>query len=317
MGPKFSREGTIDRDVPHAGQCSTWYGVVGTPSPTNPPLILAHGGPGAGHSYLVYLSYLHTHYGIPLIFYDQLGCGRSTHLPHKAGDESFWTVDLFISELDDLIDFFELRDSGFYFYGQSWGGMLGGAWASRRPLGLRKLVLADAPASVPLMGIGVQGLVAQLPEGVRKALEEADREGDWESDEYKEACMVFYKRHVCRLEEWPECLEISLRELEEDPTVYGTMYGPSELTVTGNLKEWEGFSQAHKIDVETLLINGRYDEVQDISVAPWFHAIPKVKWIQLEKSSHMGHLEQPERYMRVIAAFLGSEKALQEVAHAA
>jgi L-proline amide hydrolase len=94
-------------------------------------------------------------------------------------------------------------------------------------------------------------------------------------------------------------------------------YGPSELTATGSLKEWEGFSEAHKIDVETLLINGRYDEAQDICIEPWFHEIPKVKWIQLEKSSHMGHLEQPERYLRVIAAFLGSEKALGEVAHTA
>jgi L-proline amide hydrolase len=224
MGPSLSREGKITRHVPHAGTCcSTWYGVVGELSPTNPPLIVAHGGPGAGHSYLLYLAYLHEYFNIPIIFYDQLGCGRSTRLTHKAGDESFWTVDLFITELDALIDFFELRDSGFYFYGQSWGGMLGGAWASRRPLGLRKLILADAPASIPLMQEGLRGLVKHLPESVQKVLEEADRKGDWESEAYKEACMVFYKRHLCRLIEWPECLEISMRQLEEDPTVYGTM----------------------------------------------------------------------------------------------
>lgn len=73
---------------------------------------------------------------------------------------------------------------------------------------------------------------------------------------------------------------------------------------------------AHKINVETLLINGRYDEVQDIAVSPWFREIPKVKWIQLEKSSHMGHWEERERYMQICGAFLGSEKAELEVSGA-
>lgn len=47
---------------------------------------------------------LPTKYGIPVIFYDQIGCGRSKCLPEKMGDEGFWTVDLFIHQLETLID---------------------------------------------------------------------------------------------------------------------------------------------------------------------------------------------------------------------
>ena len=40
---------------------------------------------------------------IPVIMYDQLGCGNSTHLPEKMGDGDFWTPDLFLAELDNLL----------------------------------------------------------------------------------------------------------------------------------------------------------------------------------------------------------------------
>ncbi|KAL9623738.1 MAG: hypothetical protein Q9160_001968 [Pyrenula sp. 1 TL-2023] len=159
-------------------------------------------------------------------------------------------------------------------------------------------------------------LVKKLPKDVCEAIEEGERTGDYESEEYKSACLVFYHKHLCRLDPFPPEVAAALGHLEEDPTVYTTMYGPSELKSTGNLKDWEGWSEAHKINVPTLLINGRYDEVQDIAVAPWFKHIPKVKWIQLEKSSHMGHFEERPRYMQFVGAFLGSHKAEAEVDHA-
>ena len=81
-------------------------------------------------------------------------------------------------------------------------------------------------------------------------------------------------------------------------------YGPSELISTGNLKTWSAVEEAHKIMVPTLLINGRYDEVQDVAVAPFFKRISKVRWVTLEKSSHMGHFEERERFMEIVGQFL-------------
>lgn len=85
-------------------------------------------------------------------------------------------------------------------------------------------------------------------------------------------------------------------------------YGYSEFYATGPLKHWEGYKTAHKINVETLLINGRYDEVTDLAVAPWFHEIPKVKWIVMENSSHIPHYEERERYMQIAGEFLSAGK---------
>ncbi|KAF2178045.1 proline-specific peptidase [Zopfia rhizophila CBS 207.26] len=291
MGP--SSEGNIPFDVPDAGKpCSTWYRIVGDLDSSFTPLIVAHGGPGAAHEYLLPLTDLHEEYRIPIIFYDLIGCGRSTRLREKAGYQAFWTVELFIRELDNLIDYLDL------------GGMFGGVYAARHPVGLRKLILADAPSSIPLHLKGLDALVERLPEKIRNILRDCERRGDHESKEFQDACMEFYKRHLCRIVPFPAGVVAALEHLGEDPTVYTTMYGPSELTANGTLKHWEGWNEAHAIGVETLLISARYDEVQEITVLPWFRKIPKVKWIQLENSSHMCHFEERERYMKIVGPFL-------------
>lgn len=83
-------------------------------------------------------------------------------------------------------------------------------------------------------------------------------------------------------------------------------YGHSEFYATGPLKHWDATKRAHKIRVETLLINGRYDEVVDLAVAPWFQQISKVKWHIMEHSSHIPHWEERERYMEIVGTFLTS-----------
>jgi proline-specific peptidase len=184
-------EGEVPFDAPNAGKpCKTWYKIVGDLN-SGPPLVILHGGPGAGHRYLSSLTDLYEKKGIPIVFYDQIGCGRSTHFREKPGDVSFWTFDLYVQELENLINHLNLRDKGFYLYGQSWGGMFGAVYACRRPQGLKKLILSNAPASVPLVLKGYEPLFAALPSDVRETLEECVRRGDYESPEYEKAAAVF------------------------------------------------------------------------------------------------------------------------------
>lgn len=224
MSAESLSEGTVSFDVPGAGKpCYTWYKIVGHLSPVQTPLITLHGGPGACHELLLPLIDLNEKFGIPIIFYDQLGNGRSTHLRERNGDEKFWTVDLFIDELENLIDRLGLREHGFDILGQSWGGQLGSTFAARRPRGLRKLVIANAPASVALVIAGMTPLKDAFPENIREIFDRAEKEGRFDSKEYKEACLVFHKRHICRLEPWPRELKIAMEHIKEDSTVPDTM----------------------------------------------------------------------------------------------
>ncbi|CAG8975946.1 hypothetical protein HYALB_00007077 [Hymenoscyphus albidus] len=303
-------EGEIPFDAPGAGKpCHTWYKVIGdlhgktSTSSKVLPLITCHGGPGACHELLGPLADLNTQFGIPVIFYDQIGSGKSTHLREKAGDVTFWNEELFIKEIDNIVDYLGLRD-GFDIYGQSWGGMLATRYATLHPVGLRKLIIADAPASVELEQKGEHILRSKLPKDVRDAIEKGEKEGTTDSKEYQDAITIFKRKHVCRIVPEPEELRIAYEHIKEDSASVDTMWGGDVQEPTGSLKDWNIIPDLPKINVETFILHGRYDQVQDLAVIPFFELIPKVRWVTLENSSHVGFLEERERYMELLGGFL-------------
>ncbi|KAI1087780.1 proline-specific peptidase [Rostrohypoxylon terebratum] len=225
-------------------------------------------------------------------WYKIIGYGRSTHLREKVGDEAFWTFDLFIKQLDEFVDHLGVRDSGFHVLGQSWGGMLGSAYAARRPRGLRRLVLSGAPASMPLYKQACKIRLAELPEDVGRMLKECNTKGDHKSAEFKGAALVFIRRFMCKLDLLPKPIQKTFKNVRDNSTAYVTMQGHSEFDTVGSLKDWEGWKDAHNIKAETLLLNGRHDEVMDFVVEPFFKTINKVKW------------EDRERFMQLVGDFL-------------
>ncbi|KAI4164236.1 MAG: hypothetical protein LQ342_002201 [Letrouitia transgressa] len=304
MPPSPTQEGEIPFDVPAANKpCKTWYQVYGSFDSNQRPLVALHGGPGVPHNYLLPLLDLTTQHAIPVILYDQLGCGKSTHLPEKRGDGTFWTIELFLAELANLLAHLRIQND-YDVLGHSWGGMLGACHAVAQPAGLKHLVIADSPADMESWVRTADRLRTKLPDDVQETLTRCEREGKEDSAEYEQAMMVYYDRHVCRVKPMPGDLAESFRLLKEDQTVYWTMNGPSEFYVSGTLKTWNIVSQIQKIQCPTLLINGRYDEAQDEVVAPYFREIGKVKWIRFAESSHMPHFEEREVFMKVVAAFL-------------
>jgi proline-specific peptidase len=219
-------EGQIPFTIPGKSDVpgSTYYKVFGNLSSGAPPVVILHGGPGGGHEYLLPFAELWPQYGLPVVFYDQIGCGASTHLPQMAGDKDFWQESLFIAELNNLVDHLKLRDGpGFHLLGQSWGGLLGVAFAASRPRGLQRLVLASALASIDLSIQSIQLCRNQLPIDIQRVLDKCEQEGDYESVAYKEAMPVFQKTFVCRAEQMPAELVLAFQHLGEDTTVYGTM----------------------------------------------------------------------------------------------
>ncbi|KAL1971305.1 hypothetical protein VTN77DRAFT_257 [Rasamsonia byssochlamydoides] len=308
------REGSVPFTFPTLpSPAQTWYRVYGNLDPGNPavvPLVVLHGGPGACHDYMVPLADLAS--SIPVILYDQIGNGRSTHYPEKKGDGAFWSVDLFIAELENLLQQLGISDR-FDILGHSWGGMLGAEFAIRQPAGLRRLILSNAPADVGLWREAVNRLRETLPADVQNVLKKCEEEGQTESEEYQDAVMAFMARFVCRLDPWPQGLQDSADWMvEKDPTVYLTANGPSEFYIVGSLKDWSIVDSLHKIKTPTLLINGRYDEAQDSVVEPFFRKLDKVTWVTFAESAHMPHWEERKRYMEVVGQFLNGKECSVE-----
>lgn len=278
----------------------TWYGVRGDLDSDMAPLIVLHGGPGCTHDYVQAFGDL-AETGRPVVLYDQIGNGRSTHLRDKGPD--FWTVDLFIAELENLIDHLGIRD-GYHVLGQSWGGMLGAEFAVRHPLGLISLVIADSPASMALWVQEANKLKAALPPGIGEALTTHEANGTTDDPAYVAATEVFYAKHVCRVQPMPPEVVRTFDAIADDPTVYHTMNGPSEFHVIGTLKTWTIIDRLDRIAVPTFLISGRYDEATEATVQPFADHIPDVRWQIFEHSSHMPHVEEKDACLTAVAAFL-------------
>lgn len=278
----------------------TWYRVTGDLNSKKAPLVVAHGGPGCPHDYVLALSQLALR-GRAVIHYDQVGCGNSTHLSEKGSD--FWTVQLFLDELANLVERIGIADS-YHLLGQSWGGMLGAEHAITQPEGLRSLVISNSPASIELWITEANRLRKGLPEDVQIVLDTHEANGTTEDPAYIEATQIFYDRHVCRVIPNPPEVARAMELLGADPLVYRTMYGPNEFFCTGTLREWSVVDRVASISVPTLLASGRYDEATPATIQPFFDSIPDVRWEVFEESSHMPFVEEPERYLAVVGDFL-------------
>ncbi|KAJ7608032.1 proline-specific peptidase, partial [Mycena polygramma] len=298
--PRQPTEGRIPFIVANES-FETYYKVVGDIGGClHGPLVVLHGGPGISHDYLIPLADL-TSRSPPMavIFYDQLGSGQSTHLRSK--DISFWTIDLFIAELENVLAYFGVADC-FNLLGHSWGATLASEFIVRRqPRGLRRLILANALASSKLRNESLARLRPGLPEDVQVILKNHEEAGTTKSEVYKAAMNVFWAKHGCRLQPPPAEFLHSISLPDEDPTVLEAMRNGS----AGLASRWDITPNIHLMrHVPTLIINGEYDFMADSVCAPFFWGIDRVKWVKFANSSHTPQWEERELYISVVGGFL-------------
>ena len=94
-------------------------------------------------------------------------------------------------------------------------------------------------------------------------------------------------------------------------SVYATMWGPSEFgPVTGRLRDWDVTDRLAEVSVPTLVTGGRHDEARPEHLAVLASGIDGAELVIFEQSAHLAFVEEPERYLSVIAGFLaGAEEA--------
>lgn len=280
----------------------TWVQITSPDSPRADaiPLLVLHGGPGMAHDYVRNIAALADETGRVVVHYDQIGCGRSTHLPDAPRD--FWTPALFVDEFHAVRA--ALGIDRYHVLGQSWGGMLGAEIAVRRPDGLASLSICNSPASMELWMAAAALLRSELPEDTQRALDRHEEAGTVTDPEYLAATQEFYQRHVCRLTPTPRDFLDSEAQMEAEPTVYHTMNGPNEFHVLGTLKSWSIEDRLDQVAAPTLVVAGEFDEATPATWKPFVDRIPDVRSHVFPGASHCTHLEQPAEFRAVISSFL-------------
>ena len=276
----------------------TWYRLVGDAVEVGKlPLLFLHGGPGMAHDYLEPLEAL-TGTGRRVVFYDQLGCGKSDH-PH---DPSLWEIELFVEELEVVRKSLGLDQ--IHLLGQSWGGFLAQEYMLTQPDGVQSLILADSAASTERWIAEANRLRAQLPDEVQATLKKHEEAGTTDDPAYAAATEVYYRRHLCRLDPWPDCFQRTLDQLVQDPEVYNTMWGPSEFYCSGRLRDWDIEARLGEIHTPTLILSGEYDESTAAINQVLHQGIEGSGWVVFEGCSHTPHLEATEKVLQTLTNFL-------------
>jgi proline-specific peptidase len=284
-----SDEGSID-----VTGGSVWFRRQGGGDRT--PLLILHGGPGAASYYVEPLAERMSAHR-PTIVYDQLGCGRSD----KPDNPSLWTIDRSVEEVDQVRRALGLERC--HLLGQSWGGWLSIDYMCREPQGIAGLVLASTSASIPQFVAEAGRLIEALQEPARTTLIELGARGEYDRPEYGEAVQEFYRRHLCRLDPWPEAMRKSAEELDGNQ-VYLTMNGPTEFDVIGSLRTWDRTADLERISAPTLMTCGRFDEITPACSETLRDGIAGARMVVFEQSAHCAHLEEAELYASTVEAFL-------------
>ena len=291
-------EGTIPFKGYH-----TWYRIVGEgEAPGQLPLLALHGGPGAAHDYLESLDAI-TATGRRVIYYDQLGCGKSS-IPEKKPE--MWTVELYVEEVDAVRRALGLDK--IHLLGQSWGGMLAMEYMLTQPKGIVSLTIASSPASMIQWVAEANRLRKLLPADIQARLDQHEAANTTSHPDYIAATQAFYDRHVCRVP-YPPYVSKSFQWIADNPEVYNTMNGPNEFHVVGTLKMWDVIKRLPEINAPTLITSGKYDEATPLIAGTVYTGIPGARWTIFDNSSHMAHVEEAERYLRILSDWLDENEA--------
>lgn len=269
-----------------------WYRVVGTGQGT--PLLLLHGGPGFTSHYLDPLRLLSDER--PVVFYDQLGAGRS----ERPTDIRLWRAERFVEELAQFRKALGL--TRVHILGHSWGTQLAVDYLLTKPKGVRSIILSSPALSIPRWKQDADHLRKTLPSETQEVFAHHEKAGTTDSEEYQAAMMAYYKLYLCRLDPWPKEVEDTFAGF--NPAVYGTMWGPSEFSPTGNLRDYDRTARLREIPVPVLFTAGRHDEATP-ETTRWYHELtPGSSFVIFENSAHLAMVEETDRYVDTIRGFI-------------
>lgn len=164
-------------------------------------------------------------------------------------------------------------------------------------------MLASTSASTRQFGEESLRLIRTLPPAVCDTILELSEAKRYDDPAFVVASMEFYRRHVCRLDSWPQGMDLSVKEMDSNQ-VYLTMNGPNEFTLVGNLKDWDRSAELARVTQPTLITCGRYDEITLACSETILGGIPDGRLVVFEESAHVAHLEETTLHTATVEEFL-------------
>jgi proline iminopeptidase len=261
------------------------FTVDGARMVERPTLIVMHGGPGFDHSTLrpYFDRFADTH---QVIYIDHRGNGRST------GEPETWTLAQWGDDVKAFCD--GLGITAPVVYGNSFGGMVAMAYASRHPDHPARLILSSTAASLKL-----EVTYAMMEaRGGGKARAIAERFWTAPDDalvaEYQEVCMPLYNPR-------PNPADAVARRRAIRRTAVMTHF------ILGEMRTMDLSAGLSAIACPTLILAGAHDPITPVACSEEIAAALPAGVGELcvfEDAGHGVHRDDPERAEAVLRGFM-------------
>jgi proline-specific peptidase len=270
-----------------------WYRIVGANKP-GIPLLTLHGGPGMPSYYMSPLAELADER--PVIFFDQLGCGRSDH----PNDTTLWTVPRFVKEVQAVREALGYRE--IHLLGHSWGTLLAYEYLLTKPTGVRSVIMSGPAISIVRFRHDVDSMIALLPDSLIRAIRVNEKAGTTTAPAYFAASQVFYDQHVIRTKPLPADVDSTFRNVGTQ--VYNTMNGPTEFTVVGSFRDYDGTPRMKEVTQPVLWMAGEFDETSPAAARDFQRMLPGSEFVLLKGAAHMTMWDARVQYLVAVREFI-------------
>ncbi len=264
------------------------------------PVMIAHpGGPGAAWSYL---RMPEVEKSFTVVYLEPLGTGASG----RPASPAEYTIDRYVADIESLRE--SLGLDRVYLLGHSHGGFVAQAYAIAHGDHLLGLVLYDtSPTTGPEWQKDIEHNLHWFERepwfaDAQRALAE---ETSATTDEQMTA--IFHREAPLYFGHYTE------RRAELDPMIRAMRFfvapargstDPDAPKEVGVAPTFDVRADLPRIGARTLIVVGRRDFVCSVEMARIMDAaIPDSRLVILEKSGHMGHLEEPKAFAAALAGF--------------
>jgi len=273
-----------------------WYKIIGEKKGI--PLLIIHGGPGSRSCEMI-PGYSLLSNERPIIFYDQLGSGNSD----RPSDTSLWHLNRFVDEIDSIRSALKLTEV--HILGHSWGStILIEYLIKKNPVGVKSVIFSSPVLSSSIYVKDARLLLSNMSAGIKDTIEKYEKLKKYTANAYLEATDSFYSEHIS-LKYWPyietaDCKNV--RSFNEE--VYNHMWGPTEFTTTGNLKNFDRTLELGKITQPILFIAGEYDIARPETVYRFQKIAHNAHAEIIQGAAHWTYIDQPKKVAKTIGKFL-------------
>ena len=268
-----------------------WYRILGQGEKT--PVLLLHGGPGGTHRSFYQFEPIAR--DRQLILFDQLGSGKSG--VHQ--DTTLLKVENFVAQVQALREALKLEEV--FLHGHSWGTALALESYLAHPEGVKGIVFNSPYFSTSIWEADADTLITYLPDSIQRAIETGEREGNFTSEAYQNANRFFMKNYGIRKEKPSNPWDTV--QAKRNDFIYNYMWGPTEFTATGTLKNYDRLESLKEINVPTLFLTGEFDEARPTTVKRFQSRVMNSEFVVIDGAGHGTMHDNREQNVNAIRDF--------------